>query len=132
VKPNALETVDDRIEALAGQIEDLRGESAAHYEALRHLLISGSTAKLDAQEASRSHDELYLHAEASVIAAGKASTSHLQRKLGIGYSRAAQLMDALEERGIIGPADGSKPRKVLAREEHAARSAGPGLPEAEH
>ncbi|HYC34524.1 MAG TPA: DNA translocase FtsK, partial [Candidatus Paceibacterota bacterium] len=45
--------------------------------------------------------------------AGKASTSYIQRKLRVGYSRAARLMDILEAKGVIGPADGSKPREVL-------------------
>lgn len=58
-------------------------------------------------------DDLYEDARATVEAAGRASTSYLQRKLKIGYSRAARLMDVLEEHGIIGPADGSKPREVL-------------------
>jgi S-DNA-T family DNA segregation ATPase FtsK/SpoIIIE len=60
-------------------------------------------------------DDLYEQARAEVIKAGKASTSYIQRKLRVGYSRAARLMDVLEERGIIGPADGSKPREVLDR-----------------
>ncbi|MSU74188.1 DNA translocase FtsK, partial [Candidatus Kaiserbacteria bacterium] len=60
-------------------------------------------------------DDLYEDARAAVEAAGRASTSYLQRKLKIGYSRAARLMDVLEEHGIIGPADGSKPREVLTR-----------------
>ncbi|MFC1775306.1 DNA translocase FtsK 4TM domain-containing protein [Patescibacteria group bacterium] len=59
-------------------------------------------------------DELYEEARETVIEAGKASTSYLQRKLRIGYARAARLMDILEERGVIGPADGSKPREILA------------------
>lgn len=58
-------------------------------------------------------DSLYEEARETVISAGKASTSYLQRKLGVGYSRAARLMDLLEERGVIGPANGSKPREVL-------------------
>lgn len=58
-------------------------------------------------------DELYAEAKQTVIEAGKASTSYLQRKLGIGYARAARLMDLLEERGVIGPGDGAKPREVI-------------------
>jgi DNA segregation ATPase FtsK/SpoIIIE, S-DNA-T family len=59
-------------------------------------------------------DDLYDEAKEVVISAGKASTSYLQRKLRVGYSRAARLMDILEERGVIGPADGAKPREILA------------------
>jgi S-DNA-T family DNA segregation ATPase FtsK/SpoIIIE len=58
-------------------------------------------------------DNLYEDARITVEEAGRASTSYLQRKLKIGYSRAARLMDVLEERGVIGPADGSKPREIL-------------------
>ena len=58
-------------------------------------------------------DDMYESAKEAVISAGKASTSYIQRKLGVGYSRAARLMDILEERGVIGPANGSKPREVM-------------------
>lgn len=58
-------------------------------------------------------DDLFEEAKQAVVEAGKASTSYLQRKLRIGYSRAARLMDILEERGVIGPQDGSKPREIL-------------------
>ncbi len=58
-------------------------------------------------------DDLFDDAKYAVMEAGKASTSYLQRKLRIGYSRAARLMDILEEQGVIGPADGSRPREVL-------------------
>ncbi len=58
-------------------------------------------------------DELYPEAKKTVVEAGKASTSYLQRKLGVGYARAAKLIDMLEEKGVIGPADGSKPRPVI-------------------
>ncbi|MDB5237520.1 MAG: ftsK [Parcubacteria group bacterium] len=68
-------------------------------------------------------DDLYTEAKAAVEEAGRASTSYLQRKLRIGYSRAARLMDILEEKGVIGAADGSRPRDVLSG--HGAPSAEP-------
>lgn len=58
-------------------------------------------------------DDLYEEARETIIHAGKASTSFLQRKLGIGYARAARLIDMLEERGVVGPGSGAKPREVL-------------------
>jgi len=58
-------------------------------------------------------DELYPQAKQTVIEAGKASTSYLQRKLGVGYARAAKLIDMLEDRGVIGAADGAKPRDII-------------------
>ena len=58
-------------------------------------------------------DDLYPQAKQTVIEAGKASTSYLQRKLGVGYARAAKLIDMLEDRGVVGPADGAKPRDVI-------------------
>jgi S-DNA-T family DNA segregation ATPase FtsK/SpoIIIE len=64
---------------------------------------------------SDTDDALYEEARAIIIEAGKGSTSYLQRKLKVGYARAARLMDMLEERGVIGPADGAKPREVLDR-----------------
>ncbi|MBU4536699.1 DNA translocase FtsK [Patescibacteria group bacterium] len=62
-------------------------------------------------------DDLFDDAREAVIEAGKASTSYLQRKLRVGYARAARIMDELEEAGMIGPADGSKPREVLVGNE---------------
>lgn len=66
-------------------------------------------------EDSTDDDEMYEEARACVIEAGKASTSYLQRKLKLGYARAARLMDKLEERGVISPGDGAKPREVLEK-----------------
>jgi S-DNA-T family DNA segregation ATPase FtsK/SpoIIIE len=64
-------------------------------------------------EPGEDDDDLYNEARRVVIEAGKASTSYIQRKLRVGYSRAARLIDLLEERGVVGPADGAKPRDVI-------------------
>lgn len=61
--------------------------------------------------------ELFKQAVQIVVETGKASTSLLQRKLKIGYARAARLLDLMEEKGIVGPQEGSKPRKVLITKE---------------
>ncbi|MEK7616231.1 MAG: DNA translocase FtsK 4TM domain-containing protein [Patescibacteria group bacterium] len=57
-------------------------------------------------------DELFGEAKDVVVQAGKASASLLQRRLKVGYARAARLLDILEERGVIGPGEGAKPREV--------------------
>ncbi len=69
-------------------------------------------ASLD-DEKMEEEDDLYEEARQTVLEAGKASTSYLQRKLGIGYARAARLIDILEERGVVGPGSGAKPREVF-------------------
>lgn len=63
-----------------------------------------------------SDDDLYNEAKQVVIKAGKASASLLQRRLRVGYARAARLLDILEENGVIGQAQGAKPRKVFVDE----------------
>ncbi|MFA4936845.1 MAG: DNA translocase FtsK 4TM domain-containing protein [Patescibacteria group bacterium] len=62
---------------------------------------------------SSDSDELFDEAKAVIVRAGKASASLLQRRLRVGYARAARLLDLLEEQGIIGPGEGAKPREVL-------------------
>lgn len=62
-------------------------------------------------------DELFEEAKALIIKAGKASTSMLQRRLSIGYGRAAKILDMLEEAGVIGPSNGAKPREVMVSQE---------------
>ncbi len=59
-------------------------------------------------------DPLYDQALTTVLGSKSASTTYLQRKLKIGYARAASLMDELETNGVIGPQEGSRPRRVLA------------------
>ena len=64
-------------------------------------------------------DPLYEEAKRMVINSKKASASLLQRRLGVGYARAARLLDILEERGIVGPAEGAKPREILVSDSDA-------------
>lgn len=75
---------------------------------------SGGNGFMD-EGADADDDDLYEEARALVMQAGKASASYLQRRLKVGYARAARLLDMLEERNVIGPADGAKPREVLDR-----------------
>ncbi len=67
-------------------------------------------------------DELLDEARAIVVSAGKASASLLQRRLKVGYARAARLLDLLEEQGIIGPGHGAKPREILVSDAETANS----------
>jgi S-DNA-T family DNA segregation ATPase FtsK/SpoIIIE len=78
--------------------------------------VAGSAADgASGDDAEGEHDELYQDAVRLVIEFGKASTSLLQRRLRIGYGRAAHLIDLMESDGIVGPADGPKPREVLKK-----------------
>jgi S-DNA-T family DNA segregation ATPase FtsK/SpoIIIE len=72
----------------------------------------------DALESGRSleEDPLFEEAKRLVIESKKASASLLQRRLRVGYARAARLIDFLEERGVVGPGEGAKPRKVFVDE----------------
>jgi len=63
-------------------------------------------------------DSLYEEAKQVVIEGGRASASFLQRRLRIGYARAARLLDMLEEKGIVGPGQGAKPREVYGEREN--------------
>jgi S-DNA-T family DNA segregation ATPase FtsK/SpoIIIE len=83
-----------------------------------NYLISSfdAMAKLEEKKSSDAKDKLYDQALEIVLATRNASTTFLQRKLKIGYARAASLMDELEENGIIGHQEGSKPRKILTLE----------------
>lgn len=74
--------------------------------------LSGKGAIISAAESGDS-DSAWKEAVEVVINNGKASTSLLQRKLRIGYGRASRIIDMMEEQGIVGPAEGSRPRQVL-------------------
>ncbi len=83
-----------------------------------------------ASELDDDADELLDDAVMVVLESGQASVSMLQRRLKLGYSRAARIVDQMEERGIVGPFEGSKPRPLLiTREEWEARKNGEAAPQ---
>jgi DNA segregation ATPase FtsK/SpoIIIE, S-DNA-T family len=89
--------------------------------AYNERILESPEERAELDEADSEIDELYQEARRLVIEMGKASTSVLQRRLRIGYGRAASLLDAMERDGIIGPPDGTKPREVLiSRDEYPA------------
>src|SRR3989344_5800451 len=75
-------------------------------------LPPGAFQQIDLEADDNGGDELFFEAVRVVQGAGKASASLLQRQLKVGYARAARLLDIMEEKGLIGPADGAKARKV--------------------
>ena len=68
---------------------------------------------MDLVGSGEGYEDMFRDAVRVVVETRKASTSLLQRKLRVGYARAARIMEEMEEQGIIGPADGSRPRDVL-------------------
>ncbi len=81
-------------------------------EELEKTLETGVTTNAAGESSATEDDPMYEEAKKVVIEAKKASASLLQRRLRLGYARAARLLDILEERGIIGPGEGAKPREV--------------------
>lgn len=78
------------------------------FDTMGHLDMSDM-----ANDSDDAGDELYADAVDIILSTGNASTTFLQRKLKIGYARAASLIDMMEQKGIVGPAEGSKARKIL-------------------
>jgi S-DNA-T family DNA segregation ATPase FtsK/SpoIIIE len=77
--------------------------------------VAGASSGEPGEEDAAEDDPMYGDAVKLVVEFGKASTSLLQRRLRIGYGRAAHLIDLMEQDGIVGAADGPKPREVLKR-----------------
>ena len=83
----------------------------------------GGKTSAEPAEAQEDGDELLPAAVEVVLETGQASVSMLQRRLKLGYSRAARLVDQMEERGIVGPFEGSKPRQLLIDQGQVAGAA---------
>ncbi len=104
---------------IAAVVEFWRSQALAEYEeqfleAPKEERENGGPGE-EGEDGEVEHDPLYEDAVKLVVEFGKASTSLLQRRLRIGYGRAAHLIDLMERDGIVGAADGPKPREVLKR-----------------
>ena len=97
---------DDEIHAIT---DFIRGQAAPVYEVEIQEKIEKPDSKLD----DSVDDEIVSQALAIIRETRRASTSSLQRRLRIGYTRAARIMDILEERGVLGPPKGAEPREIL-------------------
>ena len=96
-----------------GIIEFLKNQAEGKAEYAQDVIHSIERANSGTNDQEEEVDELLTDAIELVVQAEQASVSMLQRRFRIGYNRAARLVDMMEARGIIGPADGSRPRKVL-------------------
>ncbi len=98
-------------------IEYLQGDEEPNYDtsiAEKAPVLKGGTANMFGGPAD-DQDPIFEEAKRIVVESGKASASLLQRRLRLGYARAARVLDELEEAGIIGPSDGAKPRDILIK-----------------
>jgi len=95
-------------------VEFIKKQGAPNYEFLAQRVKEVAEAEVAAVEDSE-RDEFYQRAVELVQMNGQASTSFLQRRLRVGYNRAARMIEMMQEDGIVGPADGAKPRQVLVR-----------------
>lgn len=105
---------EDEIAAVVEKLKS-QGEPDYHNNILKTNLITLGDSSPDGSggSSSASDDPLVWDAAEIVVSSGMGSTSNLQRRLSVGYSRAGRIMDLLEEKGIVGPPNGSKPREVL-------------------
>ena len=111
---------DNEINDVVNYIKDKSGP-ADYLEGITDRQKVGGNAGVGLDGNHGDEDELFEAAKEIIVKAGKASTSMLQRRLSIGYGRAAKILDMLEESEVIGPSNGSKPREVLiSREQYEA------------
>ncbi len=90
-----------------------QGEPDYHSEILSTNMISIGSSSPDGSGSSSDDDPLLWDAAEMVVSSGIGSTSHIQRRFKVGYSRAGRIMDQLEDKGIVSAPNGSKPREVL-------------------
>jgi len=99
---------DEEIEAITGHLKKTYGEP--QYIDDEVFIEEEDAAEYEGEAGS---DPLFERALEIVVQQGKASASYIQRRLKIGYNRSARLVEEMEQRGIVGPAQGSKPREII-------------------
>lgn len=112
---NDVQDVVDRIDALTEKQNSQFAEIMTKLTELHKAIDKIEVENENEWDGLGTEDELYEEAKKVVIDIGKASTSLLQRKFSVGYARAASLIHTLEEEGVIGPGEGSKPREILIK-----------------
>ena len=103
---------DDEIAAVVAHLKS-QGEPEYHSEILKTNVVTLGDSSPSGEGGSEADDPLLWEAADVVVSSDLGSTSNLQRRLKVGYARAGRIMDQLEEKGIVGPANGSRPREVL-------------------
>lgn len=103
---------DDEIAAVVAHLKS-QGEPEYHSEILKTNVVTLGDSSPSGEGGSEADDPLLWEAADVVVSSNLGSTSNLQRRLKVGYARAGRIMDQLEEKGIVGPANGSRPREVL-------------------
>ena len=96
-------------------VEFWKQQAAPEYDKTFLIAPPADDDEAEAEESDGDEDPMYQDAVRVVLEMGKASTSTLQRRLRLGYGRAARILDMMQRDGIIGPPDGSRPRDVLKR-----------------
>jgi S-DNA-T family DNA segregation ATPase FtsK/SpoIIIE len=102
---------------ICGVVDCWKAQGKPEYDESYLMAPPADDAAVDSgdEEFQGAEDPAYQDAVRVVLEVGKASTSILQRRLRLGYGRAARLLDMMQKEGIIGPPDGSRPREVLKR-----------------
>lgn len=106
---------DEELESLCDYVKK-QGESEYDENIQKQIeerAVTDKKSPFEGEEEDENFDPLFEKAAEVVIESGTASTSFLQRKLSVGYARGAKIIDQLQDYGVIGPSEGSKPRKVL-------------------
>jgi S-DNA-T family DNA segregation ATPase FtsK/SpoIIIE len=104
---------DEEVDRL---VDFCSNQSEQRFEkSIQQIIEGGAGGGDDEEDVSDADEEILQRCLEVIVQEQKASTSLLQRRLRLGYTRAARMIDILEQRGVVGPADGAKPREVYMK-----------------